>query len=268
MDHPFTKLSYHTDQYIPNAGRRPFSEVGLNFDPDSSGEAEVRIYATLYTRMNLLFGVFHGQGVAARLKATAAAMAHPIGTFRGLWGSSLKALRSEVAERRDLSIGPSLGIVESRGRLRISSTDPNASPIMEFRYMSEPKDLERMRSGVRTAVEIMHRREFQRLKPQINTAPSSEELGDDVALNEWILAHLTTSFHTCGTCKMGPESDETAVVDQYGSVRGVENLRVVDLSILPTITRRPTNATAVMLGERASAFMQASPRAVTEPSGS
>ncbi|MGU3498698.1 GMC family oxidoreductase [Mycobacterium sp. C31M] len=257
IDHPFANLKYRTDKYIPNAGKRPFSEVALNFDPDSSGTAELRIYAQLYTHMNMLFGIFHGQGMSDRLRATGNAVAHLGSTLRSLRGTSLKALKNEVSERGDLNIGPSLGTVDSRGQLSISSTDPAASPVIEFRYMSEPKDLERMRFGVRTAVELMNRPEFQRLKPEVTTAPSRDELRNDAELNKWILAHLSTSFHASGTCKMGPHSDETAVVDQYGSVRGVDGLRVIDISILPTIPRRPTNATAVMLGERASAFMQA-----------
>lgn len=53
-----------------------------------------------------------------------------------------------------------------------------------------------------------------------------------------------------GSCKMGPDADLTAVVDQFGRVRGVDGLRVADTSIQPNVVRRPANATAIMLGER------------------
>ena len=65
-----------------------------------------------------------------------------------------------------------------------------------------------------------------------------------------------TSQHLCGTCKMGPASDSTAVVDQYGRVHGLDNLRVVDASIMPDVTRANTNATAIVIGERIADLMK------------
>jgi len=58
--------------------------------------------------------------------------------------------------------------------------------------------------------------------------------------------------HTCGTCKMGPSSDPTAVVDQYCRVHGLEGLRVIDAAAMPDIPRANTNATIIMMAERAS----------------
>ncbi|MEO7369656.1 MAG: GMC oxidoreductase, partial [Ilumatobacteraceae bacterium] len=76
----------------------------------------------------------------------------------------------------------------------------------------------------------------------------------DKQLDRWLLAKIGTAFHTSSTCKMGSADDDTAVVDQMCRVRGVENLRVVDTSIMPEIVRRGTNATAIMIGERAAQF--------------
>ena len=66
--------------------------------------------------------------------------------------------------------------------------------------------------------------------------------------------NITTAVHLCSSAPMGPDSDPTAVVDQYCRVRGVEGLRVVDTSVLPTAPSRGPAATAVLIGERASAF--------------
>jgi choline dehydrogenase-like flavoprotein len=73
-------------------------------------------------------------------------------------------------------------------------------------------------------------------------------------LGEWLDANITTAVHLCSSAPMGPDSDPSAVVDQYCRVRGVEGLRVVDTSVLPTAPSRGPAATAVLIGERASAF--------------
>jgi len=65
-----------------------------------------------------------------------------------------------------------------------------------------------------------------------------------------MLRNVGTQHHSSGTCKMGPDSDPMAVVDQYGRVRGLENLRVADASIMPDVVRANTNATTIMIGER------------------
>jgi len=63
--------------------------------------------------------------------------------------------------------------------------------------------------------------------------------------------------HICGTCKMGPASDPMAVVDQYGRVHGLDNLRIADASIMPDCIRANTNATTIMIGERVADFLKA-----------
>jgi choline dehydrogenase-like flavoprotein len=73
-------------------------------------------------------------------------------------------------------------------------------------------------------------------------------------LDSWITDNITTAGHMCSSAPLGPDTDEMAVVDQYCRVRGVERLRVVDTSILPTAPSRGPAATAVLIGERASAF--------------
>lgn len=74
-------------------------------------------------------------------------------------------------------------------------------------------------------------------------------------MDRWIFANLGSAAHTAGTCRMGQSSDATAVVDPRGRVHGVEGLRVADLSIMPTLTRRGPHASAIMIGERMAAFM-------------
>jgi choline dehydrogenase len=71
-----------------------------------------------------------------------------------------------------------------------------------------------------------------------------------------LLRQVTTYSHISGTCKMGPGSDAMAVVDQYGKVHGLDGLRVVDASIMPTLVRAPINPTVLMMGERIAALIR------------
>ena len=87
-------------------------------------------------------------------------------------------------------------------------------------------------------------------------SPTAEDLVSDEALDRWLLRNVTTTQHICGTCKMGPDSDPKAVVDQYCHVHGLEGLRVVDVSVLPDCIRANTNATTIMIAERVADWMQ------------
>jgi len=80
--------------------------------------------------------------------------------------------------------------------------------------------------------------------------PTNDIVGDDEALDDWIRRDVTTGHHISGSNKMGVDSDPMAVVGQLGKVRGVEGLRVVDASIMPTCVRANINATVIAMAER------------------
>ena len=75
-------------------------------------------------------------------------------------------------------------------------------------------------------------------------------------MDAWLHQNISTTFHTCGSCRMGPEGDPMAVVDQYCRVWGVQGLRIVDLSVAPNVVRANTNATAIMIAERAAGWFE------------
>ena len=81
-------------------------------------------------------------------------------------------------------------------------------------------------------------------------------MASDDTLDAWVLRNLYTNQHMSGTCKMGRASDPMAVVDQYCRVHGLENLRVVDLSVCPNVVRANTNATAIMIAERTAGWVK------------
>ena len=88
------------------------------------------------------------------------------------------------------------------------------------------------------------------------TVPTDSDLESDQTLDNWMLRNVSSSYHIAGTCKMGPDSDEQAVVNRYLKVRGVEGVRVVDASIMPDVVRANTNVTTMMIAERAAEFIK------------
>ena len=142
-----------------------------------------------------------------------------------------------------------LNMADSRGEIRLASANIDDQPIIDFNYFDEPWDLTRMREGVRKMSSLVERPEFENIvsNPEY---PTNDIVGDDKALDDWIRRDVTTGHHISGSNKMGVDSDPMAVVDQFGKVRGVEGLRVVDASIMPTCVRANINATVIAMAER------------------
>ena len=137
----------------------------------------------------------------------------------------------------------------SRGELKLRSTDSDVQPWLDYNYLSEPFDRERLRHGVRQALQLgRHEGLGEVLGDRLE--PADPDLVSDEALDAWMLREAVTFSHISGTCRMGPSSDPMAVVDQYGRVHGMEGLRVVDASIMPDLVTAPTNPAVLMIGER------------------
>ena len=148
-----------------------------------------------------------------------------------------------------IRIACSLQLPASFGELRLASADPNRQPHIEYRYLSDPWDRQRMREGVRLCLKLADSPAFRDVIIG-RVAPSDADLASDDALDAWLVRNLGTARHISATCKIGPSSDETAVVDQYLRVHGLEGIRVADASAIPHVPRANTNATAALMGER------------------
>ena len=142
-----------------------------------------------------------------------------------------------------------LNMADSRGEIRLASANIDDQPIIDFNYFDEPWDLTRMREGIRKMASLVERTEFQDIVDS-PAYPTNDIVGDDEALDDWIRRDVTTGHHISGSNKMGVDSDPMAVVDQLGKVSGVEGLRVVDASIMPTCVRANINATVIAMAER------------------
>ena len=137
----------------------------------------------------------------------------------------------------------------SRGELKLRSADPNVQPGLDYNYLSEPLDRQRLRQGVRQALRLARHDGLKELLGD-RLEPADPDLVSDEALDAMMLREAVTFSHISGTCRMGPSSDPMAVVDQYGRVHGLEGLRVADASIMPDLVRAPINPAVLMLGER------------------
>ncbi len=148
-----------------------------------------------------------------------------------------------------------LDLAMSAGELRLTSTDPNEQPSLEYRYLRDPFDRKRMRELVRTCVSLGEDGAFKGIVEH-RIEPTDEEMASDDALDAFCARDVTTGQHISGTCKMGPASDDMAVVDQHGRVHGLENLRIADASVMPNCVRANTNVTTMMIGERIADFIR------------
>ncbi len=143
---------------------------------------------------------------------------------------------------------------ESRGSVRIKSTDSRTAPELRLNYLSTPADRRKAATALRLTRRLAATRALSRFAPQ-EFRPGLEIQSED----ELIKAAGdigTTIFHPVGTCKMGPDSDRMAVVDHRLRVRGVGGLRVIDASIMPTIISGNTAAPAMMIGEKGAALIR------------
>ena len=160
-------------------------------------------------------------------------------------------------ESEGFHFGLSVGLqnVTSAGELTLQSTDPSVQPFLDYRLFTDPYDRERMRDALRTAVKISRHPAFAvHVAEMLN--PTEADFASDESLDGWILRNAYTQHHIAGTCKMGPDSDPSAVVDQYCKVRGLEGLRVADASVMPDVIRANTNATTIMIAERVSDWIK------------
>jgi len=137
---------------------------------------------------------------------------------------------------------------ESRGHVRIQSTDPLVPPKMFANYLSTEHDRETSIAAVKYARKLSQTEPLRSLIVR-EVKPNNPKTDEEIL--EFCRNNGATIFHPTGTCQMGPESNPMAVLDSSLRVRGVQNLRVVDCSAMPTLPSGNTNWPAVMLAERA-----------------
>jgi choline dehydrogenase/5-(hydroxymethyl)furfural/furfural oxidase len=191
--------------------------------------------------------------IAIALHAEFAAAPHALvvaallrSTFRDT--NDLQVLALDEADPSVPGLGVLMGALmrcESRGSVRLASTDPHIDPIVDFAMLSDERDIDAMRAAVRLVERIAHSTAIARI---------GEVLPYD-ASDAGVRAGLGDYVHACASCRMGSVDDPLAVVDHQGAVHGVAGLWVCDASVMPMAPRANTHLPTVMLAERMSAWI-------------
>jgi len=142
----------------------------------------------------------------------------------------------------------------SRGTVRLRSRDPSAKPVIAPNYLATYEDRRVAADAIRVTRRLMHQPALQGFRPE-EFLPGPSVGDDDAALAKAAGDIGTTIFHPVGTAKMGIASDPMAVVDARLRVTGLEGLRVIDASVMPTITSGNTNTPTIMIAEKAAAMV-------------
>ena len=137
---------------------------------------------------------------------------------------------------------------KSRGTVSLRSPDPHDKPVIRFNYLSHPDDWEEMRACVRLTREIFEQPAFKPWRGR--EIQPGEDVTSDEAIDAFIASKVESAYHPSCTCKMGAADDPMAVVDSELRVIGVEGLRVVDSSVMPSVTTGNLNAPTIMIGEK------------------
>ena len=148
---------------------------------------------------------------------------------------------------------------KSRGHVRLASREAREAPKILFNYLSHPDDLAEFRACVRLTRGIFAQRAFDPYRGR-EIQPGKDVVTDE-SIDDFVRAKVESAYHPSCSCKMGARSDPMAVVDPEARVIGLESLRVIDSSIMPSITTGNLNAPTIMLAEKAADHVRGRPPA-------
>lgn len=165
----------------------------------------------------------------------------------------MKGRERRIAKRQGITMNINVLRSESQGSIHAKSADPAEPPAIRFNFLSSQHDRDGLLAAMRKARDLMATSPIADITGE-EIAPGADKQTDE-ALLEWVRNNAETTYHPVGTCKMG--SDPMAVVDAQLRVHGIENLRIADASIMPTLTSGNTNAPSIMIGEKCAAMVLA-----------
>jgi choline dehydrogenase len=166
--------------------------------------------------------------------------------------SDIPVLGELTAGQRAVSVSAMLVAPTSRGEVFLAAKD--AEPTIQLGLGTDPRDMESLMCGARVAWSLLRASPVAELLSKVFLW-TDRTVRDDALLRRAVGTFIAPTLHPTGTARMGPSTDETAVVDQYCRVHEVDGLRVADASVLPSIPSAPTNLTCIMLAERVAEWM-------------
>ena len=218
-DHPMVYVTFRTKKDHPMDGFAPRVQMALRYTaPDSDLRNDIQVLMQSFATGKVNLG-----------------------------GDRMEPLGIRMLAILNLAVGS--------GELRLTSADPSVQPFLDYRYFEDEFDRRRMREAIRLCVKLGQDEGFKDIVED-RIEPTDAELASDDALDVFMRREVTTGQHISCTCKMGPSDDLMSVVDQYGKVHGLQNLRVVDASIMPDCVRANTNVTTMMIGEHIADFIR------------
>ena len=137
---------------------------------------------------------------------------------------------------------------KSRGRVKITSADTAASPSILFNYLAADEDREAWRRCIRLTREIINQPAMDAYRGE-EIQPGTQVASDE-EIDRWVRENVESAYHPAGTCKMGRADDPMSVVDAECRVHGLDNLRVIDASVFPTLPNGNINAPVIMVAEK------------------
>jgi choline dehydrogenase len=165
-------------------------------------------------------------------------------------GVRTKYLNGDVPPEQVARISCTLGLPDGAGYVRLASADASIQPRFNYCYLQHPNDIRRVRDGLRLAIRLLESGAYKDVA-DYRIHPTDDVLANDETLDLWIRQTVGTARHVSGTCKMGPDTDPMAVVDQHCRVKGIQGLWVADASVMPRIPRSGgAHATVIMIAER------------------
>ncbi|XP_044018252.1 glucose dehydrogenase [FAD, quinone]-like [Aphidius gifuensis] len=168
-------------------------------------------------------------------------------------------LKKKNTEKGTLNVYPTLSRPKSRGYLRLKNNDPLSKPLMTAQYFTNPEDVKILIEGIKFSIKLFETQAMAKYGFTLDKTPAhgceSLVFGSDDYW-ECAMKHDTAvQNHIVGSCKMGPDNDPLAVVNNKLQVRGVQGVRVADASVFPKVTTGNTQAPTIMIGERAASFI-------------
>jgi choline dehydrogenase len=138
---------------------------------------------------------------------------------------------------------------ESLGRVEARNADPREKPSILFNYLQSQRDRDDFRQSLKLLREILSQAALDPYRG--DELFPGRDVRTDAEIDGWVRQAVETCYHPVGTCKMGRDTDASAVVDDELRVHGIDSLRVVDASIMPSIVSGNTNAPTIMIAEKA-----------------
>lgn len=172
----------------------------------------------------------------------------------GLTDAFYKEIYEPVNYRDSFSVFPMMLRPKSRGEIKLKSRDPFEYPLLYHNYLTHPNDVDVLREGLKAAIAYGYTDTFKKFGARLHNPPLPNckhlPMFTDEYWNCAIRQYTLSIYHYSCTAKMGPPTDPNAVVDSELRVYGVPGLRVIDASIMPTITNGNINAPVIMIGEK------------------